>query len=423
MNAHALTSRGSLVRRPAGSRRPRMNVVLLVLLTLFAASCGPDKPSDPPRTSKAALDLTPNITDFTLYAERSILFGSNDTIHGLTGVKSVSLIPPGLLPSGATTQIYTESNDTFGWTGGPLFTVLIAPSVTLNQGSLANGDVQVNTLFAPNGAVAGQVIPFDPTVMPPLPLPIPTQCDPSVPVVPVNVTYPGPGETMPLAPGCYGDVTVADGATLWIGYSPLGTPNFYSFNNITMGNNSAIMPAVAELGIGATVLILVSGSIVTGISPVINYSPTVPGFLDGLPGSPLVANFYLLGTDPPDGPLVRFGTGAYLAMQLAAPRATVSLASNTTMMGALAGFDIQIGDNVAVSQGYGFVYQPYGEPILPNPMGYQQLSGYYGPPPATTYSPLSAGYATLPTVAPVVGPVPASTLIALDIGLPVTAPD
>jgi Pro-kumamolisin, activation domain len=102
-------------------------------------------------------------------------------------------------------------------------------------------------------------------------------------------------------------------------------------------------------------------------------------------------------------PAVSLGEHSFIRSLLAAPHGTISFADCVHARGAYAGFDLEMGEHVHVDFESGFPTDVTGQG------GSQRLSGYFGVYPD-------------PTVAPVVGPVPASTNISLSIGLPVRDP-
>ena len=93
-------------------------------------------------------------------------------------------------------------------------------------------------------------------------------------------------------------------------------------------------------------------------------------------------------------------TGRIRAL-LAAPRGTLSFADHVRATGAFAAFDVAIGSDARIEYEDGFAAS------APSDYGAQKLSGYL----------------TAPIIAaPIVGPVPASEVISIAVGLPVLNP-
>lgn len=96
------------------------------------------------------------------------------------------------------------------------------------------------------------------------------------------------------------------------------------------------------------------------------------------------------------------GREAIVHALLAAPQGTVLIQSNAAVTGAIAGFDVELGPNTKVTFEDGF------PGVLSGQQGSQILHGYFGVPDPNPY--------------PLVGPVPADTVLSLAIGLPVRDP-
>ncbi len=184
----------------------------------LAASCGGDRRADTPaeRTGVSAAALTllpainnsPTINTFVLYAERSMTLGVGD--HSLGGDIGVAATAP----SSFGTQLKVGSFDGLD----PLHN-LFAPSVSL--GTLAVvGDVETNTLQN-NGGFFNAQAPFPASAMPLLPLAVgSTSGTTNVSVAPFQITT--------LSPGSYG--TLTNNGVLFL------NPGAYSFGSVTLGD-------------------------------------------------------------------------------------------------------------------------------------------------------------------------------------------
>ena len=332
----------------------------LIAAVCLAASCDDPKESGAvDRVGKTSADInsSPHVSDFILYAERSITLGVGDNIEG--GDVGVRLPAPssfGTQLSVGSLSLVTNSHN------------LISPSVTLALAS-AVGDVQTNSLQN-NGALLGAQAKFPAGAMPVLPLAPPPAGGGS------NVTVPAL-QIVSLPPGNYGTLSVT--GTLLL------NPGTYSFASAT----------VASLGHVAAnaggVKILVGGSLTVGQGATI---------LPGLGFTSDQLNIAVSGSNGSGGtPVVSIGQNSVVSTLLAAPHGTLSLAKGVHATGAFAAFDIAVGDNVDPDFQSGFSATASGQ------HGLQQLTGYVTPD---------------LTAAPVLGPLPPSTTVSLAIGLPLS---
>ncbi|MGH7268960.1 MAG: protease pro-enzyme activation domain-containing protein, partial [Polyangiaceae bacterium] len=303
---------------------------------------------------------TPAISTFVAYAARSVTLGVGD--HSLGGDIGVAAAAP----SSFGTQL----------TVGNLAALdpardLFAPTVAL--GSLATiGDVETNALTNSGGLFNAQT-PYPAAAMPPVPLA--QAASPGTSSVTVAVL-----QTQTLTPGGYGALT--DNGILVL------APGVYSFASVNLGPGAQLLAQP-----GGPTTIGVAGSFTTGVAAQIAPVVQTAGSL----------SISVAGSDDPSGiPVaVAIGAGSHVTCLLAATHGTLSLGDGTLATGAFAAFDISAGQNVTL------VFQTGFAPAGQQPLGPQQLSGYITPAIET---------------APLVGPVPQSTVITLAIGLPVQTP-
>ena len=301
------------------------------------------------------LPPAPQISDFLLYAERSILLGSRDVAKGGDiGVRTVASNPASQLTVDIDARIDGSHS-------------LIAPSVTLQPGAVV-GMVQTNVLNASNAILTGS---FPASVMPALPLGRVSSSGTS------DVTV-GKKQTRALPPGTYGTLDVQ-------GVLQLRAGN-YSFSQITLDDSAQL------IGLTEGIRVDVAQSLVTGTGVSIS-----PG--DGRPASDLTIT--VAGHDDILGQrAATLGLQNNIRLVLAVPHGTLSLGAESHAKGAFAGFDIIVGGDVGLEYDSGIVASEPGQ------HGQQQLSGYFSVPanPGTT---------------PIVSPVPAATPVQVAIGLPV----
>jgi alpha-tubulin suppressor-like RCC1 family protein len=331
-----------------------------VLLFAVAACSGgpPTATGDRVGSTTEALNTSPKIGNFVVYAQRSVKLGaSTRTSGGDVGVRAVATSGFGAqLIVGASSSLDAAHN-------------LLAPSVTLGLLS-AVGDVQTSQLQN-NGGTLHTLAAFPAAAMPPLPIaPTTTAAGSSVTVPAFTI--------LTLNPGHYGALSVTGTLSL--------NPGAYSFSSATLANSAHVW---ANTG-GVTVQI--AGTLSAGTSATVSVLPgqtadqlnIAVGGADGATGSP---------------PAASFGAGSLIVALVAVPHGTLALGDNITAAGAFAGFDVTTGNSDNFTLQTGFPNAPVA--------GQQQLSGYVTPAIAA---------------APLVGPVPSSTVLTVALGLPVQTP-
>ena len=301
---------------------------------------------------------TPVLASFVLYAERSVRLGERGRVWGGdVGVHAIAEAAYGAqLRIGRRCDIDPCRN-------------LYAPSVALAR-EVRLGILQANRL-EDDGIILGSPVPYPAAAMPPLPL----AAGPAGAGADVTVAA---GEVVALLPGNYGALTVT--GTLLL------NPGDYVFSSVTL-TDGARLAAIA-----GAVRMQVADHLTAG-----RRVRLYPAF--HRPAAELA--IAVAGGDGAGArPAVSFGEHAFVRALVAAPHGTFAVADHSHLTGAFAGFDIALGEAVRVDFQSGFPAEQRGG------RGSQQLQGYYGVNPD-------------PTVAPLAGPVPADTNIALAIGLPV----
>jgi Pro-kumamolisin, activation domain len=299
----------------------------------------------------------PVISGFVLYAERSLRVGRDDVVRGGDlGVHAVA-------QRGAAAQAEIAEHASIE----PDHTVF-SPSVALGR-DVRIGAIEANSIID-DGLAIGPLTPFPAAAMPPLPL--------AAPVGPAGADLTvNKGDVSALQPGDYGAVTVSGTAAL--------NPGSYSFTRVTVGHGARL------LAIAGAVDISIAESLATGRDAEIG-----PAFGQGAAH----LRISIGGQDAAPVPTASLGERSRIRALLSAPHGTLALADRVHATGAYAAMDVALGEHVRVEFEDGFPVKARGQ------QGSQQLSGYYGPHPD-------------PSVAPLVGPVPAGTLVPLQIGLPV----
>lgn len=333
--------------------------LLLTFSTLGVVACGSGAESPPVAesvgTATSALNNAPTIGNFAIYAQRSVTIGGSDAING--GDVGVSTTAPASFGP----QVKVGTSATIQTTHN-----LLAPSVSLASGAHV-GDVQTNTLTN-NGGTLGAQASFPAASMPAAPNASPAGSGGS------NVSVPA-FTISTINPGNYGSLNIT--GTLLLGAGA------YTFTNV-------VMAAQGHLGVvSGTATVNVAGTFTAGNSATM----ASPGFS---PAGQLVIT--VDGADSGTTPAFSLGTGCGVSALLAAPHGTLSIGDSSTITGAFAGFDVKLGASVTVTYQSGF------SATTATPHGTQQLTGYSSP-----------AFAA----APLVGPVPTSTVLSLAVGLPV----
>jgi hypothetical protein len=330
--------------------------VIAVLSALLGVSCGSDRRDlESHGASSEALNSAPKISDFAIFAQRSVSLGSSDSVTGGdVGVSAKAASSFGVqLKVAASATVQTSHN-------------LLAPSVSLASQSHV-GDVQTNSLTN-NGGTLGTLATFPSSSMP-LPLAAAATGNGGS-----NVSVPAFTITV-LNPGNYGTLSVVGTVLLNAGS--------YTFSSVTMADQ-------AHLGVvSGTANVSVGGTFSAGQSVTISS----PGFQ---PAGQLVIS--VAGSDSNGVPAFSIGPSGGISALLYAPHGTLSVGNSTIATGAFGGFDVTFGTGVTITYQSGFTT------ALESPHGTQQLTGY-----------ATAALAA----AQLVGPVPQSTPIAVAVGLPV----
>jgi len=299
---------------------------------------------------QSASAVTPDLSKFVLYAERSVNLGTGVLdIGGDIGVRSTAATAFGPQLSVASNCIVDLQHTVF------------SPSVVLGNGS-STGEVQTNSIQNNGGHFAGQST-FPATTMPPLPLAFPGgSAGPAVTVSSFGFVK--------LTPGNYG--ALVDNGTLEL------SPGNYSFSTVTLSNAARIWAPQGGVHISVAGK-LTAGSLVT-ISP---------GFL----GKADQLTISVAGSDDPKGTAGYIGQFSFVHALLAAPNGTLVFDEGVQAIGAFTAFDIKAEPGTVVKFETGF------SPSTAGQHGSQQLSGYFavesdpiaGPVPPDTKIALSFG--------------------------------
>jgi hypothetical protein len=352
---------------------------LLPLPLLFAlvapAGRGQAVPAQPPKR-----DEKPEISQFVLYAERSIKLGERSHAErGDVGVRTPLVLREGV-------QLSVGKHDRCR--------NLFAPSILIERDAEVH-NVATNSLKKEPDVEMGAESTF-PADMPPLPLAAASGSGADVRVERHH--------RRSLTPGTYGEVRLRPHSELRLAAGK------YTFASVKMDEHSKLLPgrgerageyARADRG-GVAVLIV--GGLWMGEHAEIGLREDhamAKDFTIGVSG----ADPGVSGNDDGLGPrhVVTIGREARVHALLAAPHGTVRMAHDARLKGAIAGFDIVAEEEVHAEFEDGFPVSP------PDGHGSQQLHGYFGPPPD-------------PAVAALAGPVPPSTVVNLSVGLPVRDP-
>jgi hypothetical protein len=326
----------------------------------------------------------PKLSDFVLYAERSIQMreGSHTEHGGDVGVRTV-LFAGREGPAQLQLAGHAKCGDAF------------SPSTSLEH------DAKIHKLFTDSlrrvtDTKVGAQEKFPAPGMPPLPLA-------SASGTGENVTV-EEHKSLSLTPGSYGALTLEGHSALHL------SAGAYTFASIKMGEHSRLLGE--RTGRDDTRIQGLYVGIVNGlqmgdearIQPAWD-DAKAKDFIISVAGSDPAAI-----VDPASAPptvrltpttVVSLAHEAHIHALLAAPHGTIWMAERAGGKGAFAAFDIVLGGHVEVEFESGFS-------SLPGQQGSQQLNGYFA--------------VEDPSIAPLADPVPAGTLVPLSIGLPVRDP-
>jgi len=318
------------------------------------------------------------IDRFVLYAERGIRLGRFSHAHGDIGVRTAATCGGDKSMSQVLLARHATCHDAF------------APSIALDIYSEVH-DVWTDRLTRAQDIGIGAEYAF-PTDMPPLPLALAMGRGNDI-----TITR---HQHQSLPPGVYGTITLLYESELWLA---AGT---YTVAAVKMDEKSRLLgdPGGVVLRIVETLWM--------------DRGATIGPHHQDTPARDF--SIVVAGTDNFDNredddekeivseqqtacqQVVVIGEEAHVHALLAAPHGTVVLKEHVRVKGAIAGFDIIACGDVHAEWQNGFPVSVKGQ------QGSQQLNGYVGVP---------GKY-----VGPLVGPVPADTLIPLAIGLPVRNP-
>jgi hypothetical protein len=347
----------------------------------------------PTSASTTEAEVNPKINQFVLYAERSIKLGNHShALEGDVGVRSATA------PAGAQKEAGAAAQLMVGIHGKCCD--LFAPSTSLEIYSEAR-DVYTDSLTRVEDIGIGAKHEF-PSDMPALPLAMALGRGADLTVA--------RHKQISLVPGTYGAVTLLYDSELWLASGQ------YVFAALRMDEGARLLadPGGVELGITDSLWTDKRTRVAThqDEAGAKDFSIAVAGSDEtdsqspaGGPPNPAsgdqgAANIQASRSD--QKPVVVIGEEADIHALLAAPHGTVLICSGARVKGAIAGFDIDIRENVHAEFQNGFPINPKGQ------QGSQQLSGYFRVPD--------------PSVAPLAGPVPNDTAISLAFGLPVRTP-
>ena len=325
----------------------------------------------------------PKISDFVLYAERSIKMGERSHAEGDVGIRT------------STAPIRDAAAQLRVGEHGKCRNVF-SPSTSLENDAEV-GRIWTNSLKRVKDTEVGPEGKFPAALMPPLPLALASGSGTAVTVE--------ERKTRSLSPGIYGAVTLEEHSTLRL------AAGRYTFASVKMGEHSKLLGERVGVDTRSTG---VDVRIVNGLQMAEDSrigpewdDAKARDFTISVAGSdPAKINDPALG--PPTSrvtptTVVSLAKEAKIHALLAAPHGTIWMAEESGGKGAYAAFDIVLGERVEVEFESGFPVSPAGQ------QGAQQLHGYFAVDPDST-------------LAPLIGAVPADANVALAIGLAVRDP-
>ena len=351
---------------------------ILLLLPVFSAA--QNRPPAP----------TPQISDFVLYAERSIKLGHRShTERGDVGVRT-ALAPV----RDGRAQLQLEEHAKCG--------TAFSPSISL-ESDTETGKLWTNSLKRVKDTEIGPEGSFPAGSMPPLPLATASGSGQDI-----NVEE---HKTRSITPGTYGAVVIEEHGTLRL------AAGAYTFTSVKMGGDSKMVGERSGMVEHGNVDTRASGLSVRIVNDLqMGEEAKIEPAWDDAKAKDFIIS--VAGSDPikiedpafaPPATMLTPTTVVSMAHKakvhglLAAPHGTIWMAEHAGGKGAFAAFDIVLGEDVEVEFESGFPASMSGQ------QGSQQLHGYFAVNPN-------------PNIAPLVGPVPADTKMHLAIGLSVKNP-
>ncbi len=306
-----------IVSRPFGSvRRSALraenrfvrHAAPVLIVAASAIACGSHDSSENTGSSTSeALNTSPTLPNFVLYAQRSLAIGSHDSVSGGDlGVRlpTTSTFGPQLTVSD---HVAIASNHN-----------LLSPSVSLGGNSVVGG-VQTNSLTN-NGAILSAQSTFPGSAMPFEPI------APASAGGTTNIAVASHQATT-LHPGNYGTLTIGDHAAVSL------SPGMYSFSSVTISQNTSISAS------GGAVTFQIAGSLSIGAFCAISAGGGAGSLTVSVSG----------GDASSSSPAVSVGAHSSITALIAAPSGTISVSDHVSFTGALAAYDIAVSNNTSIS--------------------------------------------------------------------------
>jgi hypothetical protein len=345
--------------------------------------------SSVPRGGSERQPPSPEISDFVLYAERSIRMGHRShTEGGDVGIRSAVA-----QERRDVSQLHMEEHAKCG--------TAFSPSISLEDDAEI-GKAWTNSLKRVKDTEVGTEGSFPADRMPPLPLASASGGGKDIEVE--------EHKTRELTPGSYGAIVMEEHSTLRL------SEGTYTFASVKMGGDSKILgerggvEARAAEARATGLKVRIAGSLQMGEEAKIE-----PAWDDAKARDFVIS---VAGSDPMKivdpalaPPTTRMVPTTVVSMDkkskihglLAAPHGTIWMAEDSGGRGAFAAFDIVLAEHVEVEYESGFPTSAAGQ------QGSQQTHGYFAVQPDVN-------------LAPIAGAVPADTKVALSFGLPVKDP-
>ena len=364
---------GVLPAQPA-SAAPAERQANAPVIRLAQADTPAERGSQPPANNDNDQGPAPNLGEFVLYAQRSVVLNADEKVDGSVGVHAAALNVTG-------SQLSVGSNS-------KISKVLASPTTDV-AGNVTFAAALTNQLLKGGTPVAAT--PFPAVAMPALPyLPVPDKAGTKA----ISVAA---GAVVTLGPGSYGALTIAQSGGLRL------APGNYVFSQAALGDTSRLLAEI-DTATKTDVTIKVLGQFTAAsnvqIAPITTQNtPATAGHL----------TIFVYGSDAHTDKSVgaaeagaSIGAHSKVTALIAAPHGTLFIDTGVTAVGAFAAFDISVQENTtAITLQDGFPN------ALAAQSGSQKLQGYLPSHPGTW---------------PVAGPVPLDTQMTLAIGLPVRTP-
>ena len=261
-------------------------------------SCAADTPPLTGAAEQLVINSLPNNLNLILNAKTTLTIGALAQVNGDVG------------SSGLTGSVLFDVSSSQGFGGHNVLANTVKVAVNASAGHVFGNDITVD------GFVSEQTLGLDPTAMPPVPSA--TVATPGTTNVTVNAN-----QAKQLCPGQYGAISLGTNATLNL------NGGVYQLSRLTLADGAKLEPS-------EPVVLLVSGSMTTGIGSIVTPFPQLV--------NPMTAGDIRIEV----GTTVTLGDSTQVRAHLLVPSGKLTTGKNTRLTGAAWAKTISIGSQSTV---------------------------------------------------------------------------